>query len=272
MASVIKHSMVWGPKENITLGSGCVPRYLETILKKCMQPVLWSPLDLQGPIRIIKESIWLWQCKQFSITHWSWSMIQCEATIVLLGFSEDTQVQTYSQPNTNWNQNQSLKPLKGKRLTGEWSWGFPPNPPKNDHEILKIARSHFITNLFWTVCVTEKMDSLILSLCLQKYKLLYTNRKARMPASIGYLAWSPSLCRNKSTYKVIVAKQFQMTVWKTTSALNAKAVAQSMNAMEFRLDTGTANTMRHNNFLQKWYFISYQVKNECECLRTLRVG
>lgn len=36
-----------------------------------------------------------------------------------------------------------------------------------------------------------------------------------------------------------------MTVWKTTSALKAKAVAQSMSAMEFRLDTGTANMMRH---------------------------
>lgn len=152
------------------------------ILKKCMQQVLWSPLDLQGPIRIIKGSMWLWQCKQFSITHWSWSTTQCEAAIVLLGFSEDTQVQTYSEANKHGNQNQSLKPLKGKRLTGEWSWGFPiPTLPKNDHEIWKIARSYFTTNLFWTVCVTEKMDSLILSLCLQKYKLLYTNRKARMP-------------------------------------------------------------------------------------------
>lgn len=56
-----------------------------------------------------------------------------------------------------------------------------------------------------------------------------------------------------------------------TSALNAKAGAQSVNAMEFRLHPRTANTMRHNTFFQKCHFISYQVKKECECLRTLRV-
>lgn len=90
-----------------------------------------------------------------------------------------------------------------------------------------------------------------------------------MPASIPHLVGFSSPHRNKSTYEVIVAKHFQITVRKTTSTLNAKSLAQSMSAVEFNLDTGMANTMRHNTFLQKRHFITNQVKKECGCLRTL---
>lgn len=89
-----------------------------------------------------------------------------------------------------------------------------------------------------------------------------------MPTSIPHLVRFSSPCRNKCTYKVIVAKHFQMTARKTTSTPNAESLAQSMSAMEFSLGT---NTMRHNTSLQNCHFISYQVKKECGCLRILTV-
>lgn len=152
--------MVWGPKENITLGSGCVPWYLETILKivcsQCYDPH-WICRD---PLGSSREACGCDNASNLALL--TGAEAQCRVKLLLFSLvSEDTQVQTYSQPNTHWNQNQSLKPLMGKRLTGGLKLGIPPHPPKNDHEILEIARSHFIINLFWTACVTEKIDYII---------------------------------------------------------------------------------------------------------------
>lgn len=74
MASVIKHVMVWGPQRKHLSGFWMCSTISWNNLEERTQPALQSSVDLQGPIRITRGDTWLWQCKQFSIAHWSRAM------------------------------------------------------------------------------------------------------------------------------------------------------------------------------------------------------
>lgn len=113
MASVIKHSMVWGPKENITLGSGCVPWYFETILKtrcsQCCNPqwICRDPLGSPGEARGCDNASNTALLTGAEVWHGEKLLLFSLVSLKTLKFKS-----THSLIRS-WNVNHSLQPRKG---------------------------------------------------------------------------------------------------------------------------------------------------------------
>lgn len=113
MASVIKHSTVWGPKENITLGSGCVPWCLETILKNTCSQCCDSHRICRDPLGSPGEACGCDNASNLPLLTGAEAWHSVKLLLFSLVSLKTLKFKSTHSLIRSWNPNQNLQPLKG---------------------------------------------------------------------------------------------------------------------------------------------------------------
>ena len=122
MASVIKHSMVWGPKENIILGSGCVPWYLETILKNICSLYCDPHRIFREPLGSPGEVLGCDNASNLALLTGAEAWHSVKLLLFSLVSLKTLKFKSTHSLIRSWNLNQSLQPLKGMSQVPDNNW------------------------------------------------------------------------------------------------------------------------------------------------------
>lgn len=105
--------MVWGPKENITLGSGCIPWYLETILKNACSQCCDSHRICRNPLRSPGEAHGCDNASNLALLTGAEAWHSVKLLLFPLVSLKTLKFKSTHSLIRSWNLNQSVQPLKG---------------------------------------------------------------------------------------------------------------------------------------------------------------